>query len=124
MTERGFLANLQGKMRALPKRFWDDTFLVVAIFLISLAAFGLGRLSVLSERDGSLEIIYPEGQESAAVLALPETGEFVASISGSKYHLPWCPGAKSIKDENKIWFTSREEAEISGYTPAVNCPGI
>ena len=51
-------------------------------------------------------------------------GEYVASKSGAKYHLPWCPGAKQIKEENKVWFTSKEEAEKAGYTPAANCKGI
>ncbi len=51
-------------------------------------------------------------------------GQYVASKSGTKYHLPWCPGAKQMKEENKIYFSSKEEAEAAGYTPAANCKGI
>ncbi|MEK7120782.1 MAG: hypothetical protein AAB840_01690 [Patescibacteria group bacterium] len=51
-------------------------------------------------------------------------GAVVASKSGSKYHLPWCSGASTIKEENKIWFDSVEEARKAGYTPAGNCKGI
>lgn len=51
-------------------------------------------------------------------------GLYLASKSGTKYHRPSCPGAKRIKEENKIWFNSKEEAERAGYSPAKNCNGI
>ena len=51
-------------------------------------------------------------------------GNYVASKSGTKYHYPWCPGAQSIKEENKIWFFTKEEAEKAGYQPASNCKGL
>ncbi len=49
---------------------------------------------------------------------------YVGSKNGTKYHLPTCSGAKNIKEENRIWFGSREEAEAKGYQPASNCKGI
>ncbi len=51
-------------------------------------------------------------------------GGYVASKSGAKYHLPWCSGAQRIKEENKVWFATKEEAESAGYEPAANCKGI
>lgn len=54
----------------------------------------------------------------------PPVGGYVGSKHGTKYHLPWCSGALRIKDENKVWFTTKEEAEAAGYTPASNCKGI
>ena len=51
-------------------------------------------------------------------------GSYVASKSGTKYHLPWCGGAQRIKEENKVWFKTKEDAEKAGYTPAANCKGI
>lgn len=128
MSEERFLAQIKARLRLVPARTWDDIFLVVAIFLIALASFGIGRLSVLYEVKEPLRIEYPEGQgaavTSAAVDITAENGSYVASLSGSRYHLPWCSGAQNIKEENKIWFATKEEAEIAGYTPATNCPGI
>jgi len=49
---------------------------------------------------------------------------FVASKNGTKYYLPECSGAKRIKEYNKIYFSSREEAEKAGYEPAVSCPAL
>lgn len=112
------IQNILQKIKALPSRFWDDLFLVVAIFLIALASFGLGRLSVLYEQKEPIQILYSEEGGEA------REENYIASLSGSRYHLPWCPGAQSIKEENKIWFESEEAAEIAGYTPAANCPGI
>jgi len=51
-------------------------------------------------------------------------GEYVASKNGSKYYLPTCSGVKRIKEENKVWFKSAEQARAEGYEPAVNCPGL
>lgn len=49
---------------------------------------------------------------------------YVGSKNSTKYHLPTCPGAKAIKEENKIWFESKDEARANGYSPASNCKGI
>lgn len=51
-------------------------------------------------------------------------GKVVASKNGTKYYLPNCPSVKRIKEENKIWFASIEEAKQAGYSPAANCPGL
>lgn len=121
---------VEGGWRLKIRQFWtdygDDVFLVACIILIALAAFGLGRYSVLRGGEKGIQIIYPEGQEAAAGSALPAAEEkrFVASLSGTKYHLPNCVGAKQIKEENKIWFATQEEAHIAGYEPATNCPGL
>lgn len=63
--------------------------------------------------------------ETGATLAVPSVrGTYVASKKGEVYYLPWCGGVKLIKEENKIWFASKEEAESQGYRPAANCKGI
>lgn len=42
---------------------------------------------------------------------------YVASKNGKKYHLLDSKVAKRIKEENRIFFYSKEEAEEAGYTP-------
>lgn len=125
----------------------EQVFISVILILVALLAFGLGRLSVISERGGDFEIQYlePEGKVQGASITNTgslkveagssdknlqpspsnlHAGAYVASKTGTAYHFPWCPGANLIKDENKIWFASKEEAEAAGYTPAGNCKGI
>ena len=38
-----------------------------------------------------------------------------------RYHFLWCPGAKQIKEENKVYFNSEEVAIKAGYSLAGNC---
>lgn len=115
-----------------------DLFLVLLIVLVGTGGFGLGRLSMVKENKKSIEIVYPETKSNLAGIAeaadkikvvegstLPSgEGRVVASKNGTKYHLPWCPGAERILESNKIWFDSIEEAEKAGYSPAANCKGI
>lgn len=46
---------------------------------------------------------------------------FVSSTNSDKYHFITCSGAKRIKPQNRIYFSSIQEAENRGYTPAKNC---
>ncbi len=48
-------------------------------------------------------------------------GDYVASINSDKFHFPSCSSASQISDENKIYFTSREEAVAAGYSPCGRC---
>ncbi len=49
---------------------------------------------------------------------------YVASKNGSVFYLPSCGGVRLIKEANKIWFSSKEEASRAGYKPAANCKGL
>lgn len=111
-----------------------DVFTAFLVFLVGIGAFTLGRLSAAeTERKNELSVIGGSIQNIAATSGIspPDTatdraalGMYVGSKSGRTYHLPWCSGAKRIKEENKIWFQSKEEAEKRGYAPAGNCRGI
>jgi len=105
-----------------------DIFIALLIIFIATASFGLGRLSKIDENKKSLQM--ENFVENTALIGdfSPENnnikGNYVASKTGSKYHLPWCSGAQTIKEENKIWFETKEEAESRGYSPAKNCKGL
>jgi len=109
-----------------------DLFTAAVIFLVGLASFGLGRLSVLWPKKEPIKLEHTELSINGEILSSvrqPKTAaaikdKYVASKNGSAYHYPWCPGAQKIKETNKIWFISKEEAERAGYKPAGNCPGL
>jgi hypothetical protein len=46
---------------------------------------------------------------------------FLASKNSNKYHLPTCQSAQKIKPENKVCFSSTEEAQGRGYQGAKCC---
>jgi len=124
----------------LASRKAADAVLVIAVILLGLLSFGLGRLSVESGSSRGVAFCdeLPPSTVSAAILnASPDTtldnagivtpsqeASFVGSKNGSVYHFPWCSGAQRIKEENKIWFSSKEDAERAGYRPASNCKGL
>lgn len=108
----------------------DALFYSFLLILVGITAFGLGKLSVV-------ESLAVTGEPAAVNLTTqtrmtqPDvtggagvTESLVASKNGTKYHLPSCPGAKQIAEQNKIFFTSANEARAAGYQPAANCPGL
>lgn len=119
-------------------------FISLCFILLGFASFGLGRLSALEAQreavviDNKYAQIFEEqsrvfqanefltvpAESASTKSAGSESGLYVASRNGARYHLPSCSGAQRILEENKIWFSSREEAEKAGYTPAQNCPGL
>ena len=115
-----------------------DLFTALMVFLIGIASFGLGRLSVtlpekepirLEEAPSSVEGAARSQSSPASNKELPSggsaidltRGQFVASKSGSVYYAVWCAGASRIRVENKIWFQTKEDAEAKGYRIAKNC---
>lgn len=134
------LSNLLERIKVWLTENRRDLFLASLVFLVSIASFGLGRLSAIWPEEEPITIEnYESGsmnQESKAAAtasnATPDSvsqipnsqGAYVASKSGSVYHFPECPGAKQIKEENKIRFETVEEARAAGYRPAANCPGL
>lgn len=106
----------------------DDTlFFSIVIILIAVTSYGLGRYSQ--------HISVPPVQAQAVTVSQPTPAppsstsiatkkQYVASKNGSKYHLLTCPGASQIKEENKVYFNTPEQARAQGYTPAANCPAL
>lgn len=111
--------------------------------LVSAISFGLGRLWEQQIEAGSAKApivvdksktaFTSQNQEFRGSISGIQEVEprnlaanilYIASKKGEYYHLPSCPGGKAIKPENKIGFSSKEEAEKAGYKPAKNCPGL
>lgn len=122
----------------------DDTiYIAVLLVLVAFVSFGLGRLSV-TESVTKQPFVGQTALQPATVIQAEATStvatstksvevlpiaqplpspvqNYVASKSGTKYHAMHCPGAKQIKETNKIFFQSEQEAEAAGYTRAANC---
>lgn len=140
MTIAGMAARIKQILARVPREA-----LVAAIAILSMTgSFGLGFLTAREMQAGQGSEIWIEDVSAPSALpaaaqaapkteaerlekaapAIPAGGQYVASKSGSRYYLPWCSGASRIKEENKVWFASKEEAEAAGYTPALNCKGL
>ncbi len=137
--------------KAKIQSFLDSRYFVaVCLVLVAIIAFVLGRLSKVEEMREPVRVYNSNLPTASAKNNLPSplyikegtetdknntSGEVmgastnsselvVASKNGTKYHYPWCAGAKQITDKNKITFNSFAEARASGYTPASNCKGL
>ncbi len=116
----------------------DQYFYGVLVLLVGICSFFLGQNSVTNSMIGqsseasvvnyTTSIVEVKENETQVATSTGEdklgTIELVASKSGTKYHLPTCPGAGQIKPENRITFSSYSKARAAGYTPAANCPGL
>ena len=101
--------------------------LFIGVILLSFISYGIGRLNTPQPKEpitiqaSSQDVLKNSSvtkektkQENKIV---KKGGLYVASKNGNKYHLPTCSGAKRIKEENKIWFDSKQEAEKAGLFP-------
>lgn len=131
-----------GEVERFP--LFKKLFLSIVLILVASLSFGIGRLSVVGERE-PIKIEYdeslvqtPKAETSASVPTKTTSGtasvinavtpantvnnqQVVASKNGVRYHFLHCSGAKQIKEENKILFATPEEAKAAGYTLAANC---
>jgi len=116
----------------------QNLFLIFLILLIALLSFQLGRISKTAgqpikierasiqeifSRDPNLQITSEStnNNESGGVGQIDFRVVVSKKSTSKKYHFLWCSGAKQIKEENKIYFNSEEEAISAGYTLAGNC---
>lgn len=124
-------------------QFHTDYLLAILILIVSCLSFYLGRSSMRQKPESAIQTLptvinstethqsFTSNTETSTPQTEPKPlpvddkqGTYVGSKKGTKYHLPWCAGAKRIKEENKIWFSTKEDAQKAGYTPATNCKGI
>ncbi len=123
-----------------------DIMVVLIVILTGLGSFGLGRLSKENASTG-VKIEYPKELTSLAGNAISATTPVVkaaptqkvvpastntstttlaiknyfASSRGHKYYPAGCSAGKSLSMDNRIYFSTREEAEAAGYTLSNSC---
>ncbi len=94
--------------------------LVAIIVLTGTASFGLGRMSVAEQYKAGDEvaIIVPD----LAPLDIDKsTFSYTASKNGTRYYPIGCKSADRIKEENRVYFMTEEEAQDEGLTRAAGC---
>lgn len=110
------------------------TFMYLIIIIgVGIGSFGLGRISKDNERDiksntfaiQKVDYLNNKNIEESNIddISQIETIEkkYVASKNGKMYYSLDCSGAKRIKSENEVWFSTKSDAEKSGYTLSSTC---
>lgn len=119
---RGSIQEWIGKIKGLLDRGAGEWGIPIIVMFVGLASFGLGRLSTLESVKAVVSIESAATQPASAAVTIG--GMVVASRSGSAYHYPWCSGAATMKEANKVWFKDEAAARAAGYKPAGNCKGL
>lgn len=125
------------KILKLLKQYQADIILAIAIILISITAFNLGKISVLKQERTPITITEPVNSRQAignngnviqnsklepSTYNLTPSSVVASKNSTSKvYHFPWCPSASKIADKNKLTFATEAAAISAGFILAGNC---
>ncbi|MEK7520264.1 MAG: Ada metal-binding domain-containing protein [Patescibacteria group bacterium] len=123
----------ESRVPAWWERYKDNIVSLVELCLVAAVFFGLGMLFAQRSAQRHPVVIttaassYAAATSSptaltAAVQSLPQrqtAGAYVASKSGKTYYLTTCNN--TIKETNKIYFATAEDAEKAGYVPSKTC---
>lgn len=122
------IPNIFNKIKGLGAIDKTTILYVFIVIGVGVGSFGLGRLSVINTTkltgdkvsvvSGPLSSKISQSRVATSNNNSPSSLGFVASKNGKLYYTPSCAGAKRIKEENKVWFTSTEEAKNAGYSPS------
>jgi len=94
----------------------------IGISFVLLAIFNAyGTFVYINEIDESEIVIEKDAFSIKFGYLEGKTGNYVSSINGSKYYYITCSGVNRIKDENKVYFDTEDEAKDNGYEPSKNC---
>ncbi|MES3031922.1 MAG: Ada metal-binding domain-containing protein [Patescibacteria group bacterium] len=104
-----------------------DVLIVIILILVGLGSFELGRLSNQSNSSG-IKIEYGDELKNQPANVISATNNpnssgknFFASNRGTKYYSIGCSAGKTIKQENRIYFATGEEAQKAGYELSSSC---
>lgn len=75
----------------------------------------------LFDDDDELVLMENNSQVSNVTIATQNEKNFVASKTGTKYYPPDCGTANRIKEENKIYFSTEQEAQEKGFERTSTC---
>jgi hypothetical protein len=115
-----------------------DKITILYLFIIvgvGIGSFGLGRISVKNGSNVDSGVTIIEGSTNAykqeknidntqiSITQPISTTEkrYVASKNGKMYYSLGCGGAKRIKKENEVWFSTEQDALKSGYSKSSTC---
>ena len=132
-TVKGWVKSIGERVRAFTAERKEMFARLAELLLVAVIFFGIGVLYVeyMPVRTMPLSMEMPAQEKGiAAVVAVTgesivhkavssEKGEYVASKNGSKYYLTTCKS--TIKEANKVFFKTKEDAEKAGFTPSTTC---
>lgn len=120
----------------------EGSMFVVSAILIAGSAYFIGNIQANDSQKSEIQIVYPDAiaikssinsnvteptsvQEGSNVKEVQKAdAKIVASKNGKRYYYANCGGINRIKQENRIYFNTKEEAEVKGLTLASGCKAL
>ncbi len=101
---------------------------IIAISVVA-GSFLAGKTSVLYKDVSpvileSCSMIFQATSTPVVEIRTPDKsakGPYVGSRSSKKFHHESCPSVRLIKEANRTYFLTKDNALSNGYTPAGNC---
>ena len=104
----------------------DEVFWILLVVFVALGSFSLGaryeRKNFLQEHPVSItkdDVVVQAWKEYVA--QKKSTAHFFASKNGSVYYPLDCSSGDRIKEENRTYFLTEEEAKSAGYKKSSRC---
>jgi len=120
MSITDFINKIKGKNNL----YKTTIFYIIIIIFVAIGSFGLGIIFSSGKQNYKEDNNYSaSGWTATGGITAEKLKEklYVASKNSNLYYNINCSGAKRIKEENKIWFSNRKEAEKSGFNLATSC---
>lgn len=106
--------------------------IIISLIGVGAMMYVLGRIDGIEGAGANIVIQYPDEvairqnsipTDTVSSQTVPTTkeGSLVASKNGGRYYTPGCSGIDRILPENRIYFSTEEEAKASGRTLAKAC---
>ena len=90
--------------------------------LLLLLLLTLSSLLSCTDEDAKIETSSATFQEQTEAATVPITEmKYVASRESNKYHRKRCHYVDNIKESNKVYYSTEEEALADGKTPCSVC---
>lgn len=113
-------------------RYLHSILIAIIVVLAFLCGFAYARKSAVNS--GGDRVVVSFSDEALKALEIPlvasttplvedtkeqmQNGTYFGSKNGTKFYTVGCKAGDRIKEENKVWFSSVEDATLQGYSPA------
>lgn len=119
------ITNLIEKIKIIIDQNKETLVYIIIIIFVGISSFLIGRISIETPKGDKNEINYnlidKDNINDDSSNPILENKNYVASKNGKMYYPINCGLVSRIKEENKVWFGTREEAEKSGFIASSSC---
>lgn len=115
------IEDILSKIPKLVKKYEQAIFLATCLILIAVIGYNIGKISTAQKTEPTKENPYQANLTRVTPTPIDKRVVVSKKSQSMLYHFTFCSGAKSIKEENKIWFNTEEEAIRAGYKLSGNC---